>query len=113
MPLLDDPTIERVVFRMNGQWVDGNGRVVDDKEAKKHRRLMKAAAERVVVHLEARDDSDLDEDDDEEEVDYSEMTVAELKAEIAARNEAGANISSDGNKADLVAALEADDESEE
>lgn len=46
-------------------------------------------------------------------VDYGSMTVAELKAEISARNdvrEEADRIPTDGVKADLVAALEADDE---
>lgn len=47
---------------------------------------------------------------------YESMTVADLRGEIKARNEDrddDARIATDGNKADLVAALEADDESVE
>lgn len=49
----------------------------------------------------------------DEEVQYSDLTVADLKAEIDARNEDRDDedkISKDGNKGDLVAALELDDE---
>jgi hypothetical protein len=49
---------------------------------------------------------------DEDDVDYSEWSVADLKAEIDARNaEEGRSekLPSNGNKATLVAALEADD----
>ena len=45
--------------------------------------------------------------------DYEAMTVVALKAEIRSRNEGRADddlIPADGNKADLIAALEADDE---
>ena len=45
--------------------------------------------------------------------DYATWTVVDLKAEIAARNDGrddAEKIPTDGNKADLVAALEADDE---
>lgn len=45
--------------------------------------------------------------------DYATWTVVDLKAEIAARNDGRGDaekIPTDGNKADLVAALEADDE---
>lgn len=52
-----------------------------------------------------------DEDDDTEEVDYNDLDVAELKAEIKTRQEAGHDITPTGTKkADLVAALVADDE---
>ena len=43
---------------------------------------------------------------------YESKTVAELRAEIKARNEGRddeSRVSADGNKADLIAALEADD----
>lgn len=43
---------------------------------------------------------------------YESKTVAELRAEIKARNEGRddeSRVSGDGNKADLIAALEADD----
>lgn len=45
--------------------------------------------------------------------DYESQTVAELRAEVKARNEGrddADRVSGDGNKADLVAALVADDE---
>lgn len=47
---------------------------------------------------------------------YASMTVADLRGEIKARNEdrdEDTRIATDGNKADLVEALEADDESAE
>lgn len=48
----------------------------------------------------------------EEDKGYGDMKVAELKAEIDQRNDGrdpASYIADDGNKADLVAALEADD----
>ena len=51
--------------------------------------------------------------DDEES--YADLTVADLKAEIAERNEErdeDNQIADKGNKAELIAALEADDEEE-
>lgn len=58
------------------------------------------------------DASDLDFGTDEAES-YESWTVEELKAEIRARNEGredDAHLSLTGNKADLISALEADDE---
>lgn len=60
---------------------------------------------------------DVEEEDEEEQAerltgDYSEATGPALKAEIAARNEGrddDAKLSASGNKAALVAVLEADD----
>ena len=53
--------------------------------------------------------------DDDAHADYRGMKVADLRALIEDRNEGrdeSALIPDDGNKADLVAALEADDESD-
>lgn len=52
-------------------------------------------------------------EESDEDVEYSERTVKELRAEIYRRNEGredDAKISMEGHKDDLVAALEADDE---
>lgn len=60
-----------------------------------------------------RDDTDTDPQVEAEAVGYESMTVAELKAEIGDRNsvrETADRIPTDGVKADLIAALEADDE---
>lgn len=54
-----------------------------------------------------------DESGDGDQGGYGSMTVSELKAEIAARNEGRDEadlVPDEGKKADLVAALEADDE---
>lgn len=61
---------------------------------------------------------DTEDEDDEEEVDYNDFSVEELKAEIATRNEEREEadeikVAGKGNKADLIAALSADDEAEE
>lgn len=45
-------------------------------------------------------------EDDEDELSYEDMTVAQLKDELKERE-----LSTDGNKADLIARLEGDDES--
>lgn len=64
----------------------------------------------------AEEEQDVDAEQTPEQTDpsaYEAMTVAELKAEIAFRNEGRTDadrLSTDGVKADLVAALVADDE---
>ncbi|WP_346007460.1 SAP domain-containing protein [Janibacter terrae] len=55
----------------------------------------------------------VDADDQGEEGGYESMTVADLRAEIESRNEGREEadlVPSDGRKADLVAALNADDD---
>lgn len=57
------------------------------------------------------DDGDDEDGDEDEAIDYNEFTVAELKAEIEARIGQGRAVVTEGHlKADLIAALEADDE---
>ena len=59
------------------------------------------------------DEAESDAPEAEPVTDYEAMTVVSLKAEIKARNEArdeADQVPADGNKADLIAALEADDE---
>lgn len=58
-------------------------------------------------------DDDLTVDESPKVADYESMTVTELRAEIKSRNESrpeGEQLASDGVKADLVAALVADDQ---
>lgn len=58
-----------------------------------------------------------EQESEEEEVDYSDLTVPELKAEIDARNDGREDddkiAPASSKKDDLVAALEADDEDDE
>lgn len=52
-------------------------------------------------------------DEQPESVDYTAMTKADLLEEIRVRNEAGESIPTDGNKADLIDALELADKADE
>jgi len=63
------------------------------------------------------DASEDPEDDEDDEIDYNDLTIPKLKAEIDARNEGREEdamiVPESDKKADLVAALEADDEVED
>jgi len=70
---------------------------------------------RADVYAKAAPD-DVDEDEDDETTDYSKMTVAQLQKEIDSRNEEldeDDQIERSGNKADLIARLQEDDEAQE
>jgi len=110
--LVDDPSVEKVVFFHGGRWVDGNG--VEVKDHVKYRRQMRDAQPNAPVVHEPPDDSELDEDGDGEISAYERMNVKALQAEIDRRNEDREEedqIEPEGTKkAQLIAALEADDE---
>lgn len=102
----------------------------DDAQYLRHRPWLVRDAELSGITIkwpgEADDESSQDEqtvsaegsDDEEDEVDYHDLSVAALKAEIEARNEDREEddqieVSKGAKKDDLIAALEADDESDE
>ena len=79
----------------------------DKKKAKKVRDFIAAALEE---EDDGEDDEDDDEDDEDEggdEIDYSEMTKADLKAECRER---GIKVKKEDKKPDLIRKLEKDDE---
>src|SRR5882672_3250367 len=118
MPVVDDPRVEGSVYYHGGRWVDANGNEVDNETARRVRlQVKKAKINAPVTHEAPPDEPEEDEeyDDDEDVVDYSGMSKDRLIQEINARNVDRAEedlIPVTGNKGDLVAALEEDDEAE-
>jgi hypothetical protein len=93
----------------------------EDTEYVKQRSWLRRDAELaghtvVLFGEEAPEPSDPPKSEDPEDVDYNDLKVDELKAEIAARNEEREDeethikVDSKANRADLIAALEEDDE---
>jgi len=73
-------------------------------------RLLEQIAQlQAAAATESDDDEDDEDDEDEDDLDYSEMSMDELKAEVDRRNTAGATLSKSGTKVELIARLEADD----
>ena len=120
MPLLDSPEVELVVYWHGGRWVDANGNEVDKKTADKSRRAMKKHLENLTkpaINEPPPDEPDDDDDGVEEEGGaYAGWKVPELKQEVTNRNADRATedeiVPESNKRADLVAALEADDEDE-
>ncbi len=88
----------------------GDGDVLPDDASKESIKLL---ADLGYLSKSKSDSStDADDDDDSDDDGYESQTVAELKAEVDRRNDGGAEIEvgGNGNKADLIEALEADDD---
>jgi hypothetical protein len=88
----------------------------DDRQYLEDRPWLLKDAELQGIEIQFEGDAFLD-GSEPESVDYSELSVADLKAEIERRNaeieDEDQHISLSGNKPDLIAALEADDEANE